>query len=98
MKVEVKEAQSNEVLQQGDYVTNLTKEQFDELIEIENKFKFSWRSSKTNVSNFISKSIMYNGCRLIHSEILNIKNQLLFEEFKQRSINTFKEFKDGKEN
>lgn len=91
MKVEVKEAQSNEVLQQGDYVTNLTEEQFDELVRIENDaYKLKYYDNETLI---VSKEIqlMY----YTELDLYEKKQKLPFEEFKQRAINTFK---DGKEN
>lgn len=68
-------------LQQGDYVINLTKEQFDELIEIEDSIvKLSY------ISSFANKSIKFSNGFLIYGIS---KNQLHFSEFKKRAINTF---------
>lgn len=91
MKVEVKEAQSNEVLQQGDYVTNLTEEQFDELYIIGKCVALSWETSKGKDNVYISKSlILSEKGRLNHTKISKAITKLTFEEFKQRAINTFK--------
>lgn len=68
-------------LQQGDYVIDLTKEQFEELIEIEGyDIKYEYEES-------ITKRIVFNGY------VLQIRNASLitplpFDEFKQRLINT----------
>lgn len=67
-------------LQQGDYVTDLTEEQFDELIEIEGfEYKLPY--------NPISKVIVFDGEALYKCEPRI--NPLPFTEFKQRAINTF---------
>lgn len=86
MKVEVKEAQSNEVLQKGDYVTNLTEEQFDELLDIENDAcKLKYFDNETLI---VSKNIQLMYCTELG--LYEKKQELPLEEFKQRAINTFK--------
>lgn len=72
-------------LQQGDYVTNLTEEQFDELLDIENhKYRISY-------AELIKIGLMYDGKILLHDhKCFNPVTELQFEEFKQRAINTFK--------
>jgi len=78
-----------EKLKQGDYVTNLTKEQFDELLMVSNS-SMNWKVSIREHFMYIEKSIMYNGFELLHSKKSDLENQLPFEVFKQRAINTFK--------
>lgn len=68
-------------LQQGDYVRNLTKEQFEELIEIED-FPIELSYEKSN------KTLGYDGSCL-YTENFIPKTELTFSEFKQRAINTF---------
>lgn len=77
-------------LQQGDYVTNLTEEQFNELIEISNS-SITWNVSISEDCFYIDKSVMYKDKKILHSKKSDLDNQLPFEEFKQRAINTFKD-------
>lgn len=78
-------------LKKGDYVTNLTKEQFDELYIIGKCLALSWETSNKKDNVYISKSLTLNAIgRLNHTEISEALTKLPFEEFKQRAINTFK--------
>ena len=64
-------------LQQGDYVTDLTEEQFQELINIQNDpFPIM---KKTYIG--------FNGDHL--STTRRMVTKLTYDEFKQRAINTF---------
>lgn len=76
-------------LQQGDYVTNLTEEQFEELIGISGSL-ITWNESKKKASCYISKSVIYNPNMIFHTNKTKATTKLPFEEFKQRAINTFK--------
>lgn len=72
-----------EKLQKGDYTPNLTEEQFNELLEIDNYTCFL-------LSYFDNSGIMFDGKELLHDlKIWGLKNKLSFEEFKRRAINTF---------
>lgn len=71
-----------EKLQNGDYCENLTKEQFEELGEIE--------CLRTKLDYYESLNYMgYNG-RLLSINFFKRINLLSFDDFKQRAINTFK--------
>jgi len=86
MKVEVKEAHSNEVLQQGDYVTNLTEEQFRELEAIEGKdHKMPYFGDGNDLIRYCGFADM------LFCDVYELVTELPFEEFKQRAINTFKD-------
>ena len=75
-----------EKLKQGDYVTNLTKEQFYELIEIENdNYKLIYYSDETLIVSNDMQLMQYT-----ESDLYKRKQELPFEVFKQRAINTFK--------
>lgn len=71
-------------LQQGDYVRNLTKKQFNELMEyqpnpyIPNTF-FKYRNEIVFDGDYFSSFL----------EDHELKTKLSFSEFKQRAINTF---------
>ena len=80
-----------EKLKQGDYVTNLTNYQFDELIKIEGRnISITWGASIESHPSFILKSMTFNNNSFGHSHKVFIKQELPFEVFKQRAINTFK--------
>jgi hypothetical protein len=73
-----------EKLKNGDYCKNLTKEQFDELLNIEN-----WKGVELIYNDGIG--ILYQDECLIHNHsFFNLKTKLSFEDFKNRAINTFK--------
>lgn len=76
-------------LQQGDCVTNLTKEQFEELINISGSL-ITWDANVSENWFYINKSVMYKNQKILHSKKSDLDNQLPFKEFKQRAINTFK--------
>lgn len=72
-------------LKKGDYTPNLTEEQFNELLDIENYNGFQIRYNEGN-------GIMFDGKELLHDhKMWGLKNKLTFDEFKQRAINTFKQ-------
>lgn len=70
-------------LQDGDYVSNLTEDQFNELMKIYS-LKFSYILLTYKASS--SKCICFNGEYFQHGAY---KNELTFKEFKRRAINTF---------
>lgn len=71
-----------EKLKNGDYCENLTKEQFEELIEIEgHELKYDFTNSHNSL--VFSGSIL----RICYVEKTTL---LSFEDFKNRTINTFK--------
>lgn len=67
-------------LQQGDYVTDLTEEQFDELMEIE--------GHKTELDFYEQINFITFGDGIL-TRLHKPKTLLSFTEFKQRAINTF---------
>lgn len=74
-----------EKLKQGDYVTNLTKEQFDELMkyQTESYGRYYFTNENNNAvfeGDYISVFLENHEC----------KTKLPFEVFKERAINTFK--------
>ncbi len=77
-------------LQQGDYVTDLTEEQFDELQDIENFHggRLPYYNDKEDGKVFFANGLVYDE-HLYHSRKDSCKNHLTFTEFKQRAINTF---------
>ena len=77
-------------LQQGDYVTDLTKEQFDELQDIEgfNGERLPYYNDKEDGKVFFANGLVYDEC-FYHSKKEYCKTKLSFTEFKQRAINTF---------
>lgn len=79
-----------EKLKQGDYVTNLTKKQFDELIEIEGDgIVFTFIAGLTN--NLYVKRYFFSGDALLSCiKPRSPIQELPFEVFKERAINTFK--------
>lgn len=78
-----------EKLKQGDYVTNLTEEQFDELIEIEgHEIVFTFIAGLTN--NIYVKRYFCGEALLSCIKPNSPIQQLPFEVFKERAINTFK--------
>ena len=78
-------------LQQGDYVTDLTKEQFDELIMIENHvLVMGYTNDKEDNEYYFANGICYSHTELLdYSDKKICKTLLSFTEFKQRAINTF---------
>lgn len=77
-------------LQQGDYVTDLTEEQFDELLVIGHSVALTWKSNSRKARGFKIKSVMLGvKCRLNHTKTSEATTELPFEEFKKRAINTF---------
>lgn len=68
-------------LKKGDYVINLTEEQFKELIEIENH--------SIKIPHFGGGFLYYINESLYMHDKKEMKNELSFEEFKQRAIKTF---------
>lgn len=73
------------LLKQGDYVTKLTRSQFDELIAIEND---GYPLSYDNAS--IDQSLVWDDEILTHTFEDDKRTKLTFEQFKQRLINTVK--------
>lgn len=75
-----------EKLKNGDFCENLTKEQFDELIEIEDSkviyLKYDEKHNSLGVY-LIKNPVLVNA----FFEQINL---LSFEDFKNRAINTFK--------
>ena len=77
-------------LQQGDYVTDLTEEQFDELVKLCNSRHLTWANNSKKAINDIICSLVYNeGETIHHTFIEDAVTKLSFTEFKQRAINTF---------
>jgi hypothetical protein len=71
-------------LQKGDYTPNLTEEQFNELLDIENY-------TLLRLSYVKRIGLMFNGDELLHDHgFFGLENKLSFDEFKERAINTFK--------
>lgn len=76
-----------EKLKNGDYCENLTKEQFDELIEIDSsQFKANYNEKKDIVFVFLNEREK----GLYTNFFIERKTKLSFEDFKNRAINTFK--------
>lgn len=80
-----------EKLKQGDYVKNLTKEQFEELVRIEGKENLTYSTSILGSDIFTPKSLIFSGKNLLHTEKRKAKTELTFEQFKQRLINTIQD-------
>mgnify|MGYP003552158841 CR=1 FL=1 len=76
-----------EKLKNGDFCENLTKEQFDELIEIEDYQPRVLRFTSPSPCNLIYDKT-FGLCHLIND--VEKFNKLSFDDFKQRAINTFK--------
>lgn len=73
-------------LKQGDCVTNLTEEQFDELIKIEGEIYVGILNFKKSFNH-----LLFDGLTLLHAyECFDPTTELPFEVFKERAINTFK--------
>jgi len=70
-------------LEKGDYVVNLSKQQFDEILNICDMCYVNIKDQKF----YYDKKDNYIYC---HNESEAI-NELSFDEFKQRAINTFKQ-------
>lgn len=79
-------------LQEGDYVRNLTEEQWSELLMIEcGKFTLTYYIASKDNDEYHLKSLRFDEFGdLMHGEKIYCKNELTFEEFKQRAINTYK--------
>ena len=77
-------------LQEGDFVLGLNEEQFNELNNIMGTTALSFSSNEIKASSFISNSLFFTGICLGHSEINKLVEELSFDEFKQRAINTSK--------
>ena len=74
-------------LQQGDYTEALTKKQFDELMEYQNTEFLQYYYEENSGICFSN----YNFLRILRlSEDGEATNLLSFDEFKKRTINTFK--------
>lgn len=73
-------------LQQGDYVTDLTDEQFDELMDLQPDYYLKYYY-EDNCGLFWNGSFIG---MLRHDYKKECINLLSFEEFKQRSINLYK--------
>lgn len=78
-----------EKLQQGDYVKDLTKEQFYELVLLGKQKRFTWEASIIESKMFIPKSLIFLRGTILHTEKRKAKTELTFSEFKKRAINTF---------
>lgn len=82
-----------EKLQNGDYCENLTKEQFEELGEIQGNCYLTYETSEMETDgDFIKRALSYREAfnKLSHTRVKHVKKKLSFEDFKQRAINTFK--------
>ena len=76
-------------LEQGDYVKDLTEQQFNELQDIEGCFyRVLWSSNTLEGDDFITESVMFDRGALVHSIKEDVTNLLSFDEFKERLINT----------
>lgn len=77
-------------LQEGDFVLGLNEERFNELNNIQVHTALSFSANELKSPSFISNSLFFTGICLGHSEIDKLVEELSFDEFKQRAINTFK--------
>lgn len=77
-------------LQVGDYVKNLTKEQFDEILTVNSIDRFMFYTTIEDF-DFYGAGIVYSEFnRFLHAEKKMCKTELTFKEFLLRAKNTFK--------
>lgn len=78
-------------LQEGDYVRNLTEEQFNELLMIETgRVSLTYSITLSERTGCYKQSLRFDeDGDLMHGWKSLCKNELTFEEFKQRAINTY---------
>lgn len=78
-------------LQEGDYVRNLTEEQWNELLMIEcGEVTLTYYIASRDRDEYHLKSLFVDEFGdLMTGEKIYCKNELTFEEFKQRAINTY---------
>jgi hypothetical protein len=78
-------------LEKGDYVVNLSEQQFDELQDIENHngLRLPYYNDEKDGELFYANGLVYDDC-FFHSRKETCTNLLSFDDFKQRAINTFK--------
>jgi len=80
-----------EKLINGQYCKHLTKEQFNELINIENhEYKLTYKSIDYETENYYKHSLRFDGNILDHGCKRYCNKELSFDDFKQKAINTFK--------
>jgi len=78
-------------LEKGDYVKELTEQQFNELQDIErSNFRFSFPDADVDSFELFKNGLCYFENILDHSWRRQCTNLLSFDEFKERAINTFK--------
>lgn len=76
------------ILHNGDYVKNLTKEQFNELVSLDPKSVCTYTPNDKDTSLFFANSLLYLSDTVIHCIISVAAKQLTFDQFKERLINT----------
>lgn len=87
---------NNDILEKGDYVTDLDEYQFNVLIKLSNVVNTTWGGSMRKVEGYISKSIQYFDNILIkHTTLDTINKEYSFTEFHRRLKNTINSKKES---
>jgi len=79
-------------LEVGDYVKNLTKKQFDSILEMENSWCHSLMTHGIpGTDGFHENGLLFDRFGSInHARIKQCKNELTYRQFLSRAKNTFK--------